>query len=407
MNFKINRTNYLLGVITLLFVVALGMIAWLKGANAIHKDIRLRIDTLDLNQSSYYYGGVIRFTFKDSILLNEEYYSSQGKYLVFEETREGYHVPSSLSYIPSFLHPSAACLETYRRYNHGDTGNVNINHILNDRTIRVDTDMKFIYEQILEKAQAREASFFAIMPSYTDSKYILKGEEYYSPGDFTDIEINGQLLSELAQKVTTEEPEEIVDSLMNGIYNELSQYCAKEHCNVGNNYAAIVSNAINSEKTNALEYLFSEKKDKAKKCIKTWLENHTDQIRQLAKDCPEIYNAAHQLSDSYHWVNSKNYFELDSLFLSGDYKYWDTKIMVSETVEVEEVVATVIENAAVDEDDTILYRSDNINKVLKLIGHNGNEKDLKLLLFNIEIWSRIWREGEAEWTKNWLKKITE
>ncbi len=39
MNFKINRTNYLLGVITLLFVVALGMIAWLKGANAIHKDI--------------------------------------------------------------------------------------------------------------------------------------------------------------------------------------------------------------------------------------------------------------------------------------------------------------------------------------------------------------------------------
>lgn len=404
MNFKINRTNYLLGVITLLFVVALGMIAWLKGANAIHKDIRLRIDTLDLNYSpSYYRSNSIGFTLKDSILLNEEYYSSQGKYLVFEETREGYHVPSSLSYIPSFLHPSAACLETYRRYNHGDTGNVNINHILNDRTIRVDTDMKFIYEQILEKAQAREASFFAIMPSYTDSKYILKGEEYYSPGDFTDIEINGQLLSELAQKVTTEEPEEIVDSLMNGIYNELSQYCAKEHCNVGNNYAAIVSNAINSEKTNALEYLFSEKKDKAKKCIKTWLENHTDQIRQLAKECPEVYNAAHQLSDSYHYVNSKNYIELDSLFSSSNYKHWNTEIMVTEVAE--EVVATTIEKAMAP--DTVLYRSDEVNEVLNLIGHDGNGKDLNRLFFNIEFWSHIWEEGEAEWTNKWMKKIME
>ena len=402
MNFKINRTNYLLGVITLLFVVALGMIAWLKGANAIHKDIRLRIDTLDLNQSSYYYD-VIRFNFKDSFLLNEEYYSCQGKYLVFEETREGYHVPSSLSYIPSFLHPSAACLEPYRRYNHGDTGNVNINSIMKPSSISVDPDMKFVYRQIIKKAQARGASFVALMPSYTDSKYILKGEEYYSPGDFTDIEINGQLLSELAQKVTTEEPEEIVDSLMNGIYNELSQYCAKEHCNVGNNYAAIVSNAINSEKTNALEYLFSEKKDKAKKCIKTWLENHTEQIRQLAKECPEVYNAAHQLSDSYHYVDSKNHIKLDSLFTSSNYKNWNTNIMVSKTVEKAETSA--IEEVIVA--DTILYESNEVNEVLKLIGHDGKEKDLRLLLFNINFWSHIWKEGEAEWTNKWMKKIME
>ena len=404
MNFKINRTNYLLGIITLLFVVALGMIAWLKGANAIHKDIRLRIDTLDLNYSpSYYRSNSIGFTLKDSILLNEEYYSCQGKYLVFEETREGYHVPSSLSYIPSFLHPSAACLETYRRYNHGDTGNVNINSIMKPSSISVDPDMKFVYRQIIKKAQARGASFVALMPSYTNSKYILKGEEYYSPGDFTDIEINGQLLSELAQKVTTEEPEEIVDSLMNGIYNELSQYCAKEHCNVGNNYAAIVSNAINSEKTNALEYLFSEKKDKAKKCIKTWLENHTEQIRQLAKECPEVYNAAHQLSDSYHYVNNKNYIELDSLFSSSHYQSWDAGIIVSETVEkgetsaIEEIVTT----------DTVLYKSYEVNRVLKLIGHDGKEKDLSRLLFNINFWSHIWKEGEAEWTKKWMKKIME
>lgn len=402
MNFKINRTNYLLGVITLLFVVALGMIAWLKGANAIHKDIRLRIDTLDLNQSSYYYD-VIRFNFKDSFLLNEEYYSCQGKYLVFEETREGYHVPSSLSYIPSFLHPSAACLETYRRYNHGDTGNVNINSIMKPSSISVDPDMKFVYRQIIKKAQARGASFVALMPSYTDSKYILKGEEYYSPGDFTDIEINGQLLSELAQKVTTEEPEEIVDSLMNSIYRELSQYCAKEHCNVGNNYAAIVSNAINSEKTNALEYLFSEKKDKAKKCIKTWLENHTEQIRQLAKECPEVYNAAHQLSDSYHYVDSKNHIKLDSLFTSSNYRNWNTNIMVSKTVEKAETSA--IEEVIVA--DTILYESNEVNEVLKLIGHDGKEKDLRLLLFNINFWSHIWKEEEAEWTNKWMKKIME
>ena len=402
MNFKINRTNYLLGVITLLFVVALGMIAWLKGANAIHKDIRLRIDTLDLNQSSYYYD-VIRFNFKDSILLNEEYYSTQGEYLVFEETREGYHVPSSLSYIPSFLHPSAACLETYRRYNHGDTGNVNINSIMKPSSISVDPDMKFVYRQIIKKAQARGASFVALMPSYTDSKYILKGEEYYSPGDFTDIEINGQLLSELAQKVTTEEPEEIVDSLMNSIYCELSQYCAEEHCNVGNNYAAIVSHAIGSEKKEAVEYLFSKKKNKAKECIKTWLENHTEQIRQLAKECPEVYNAAHQLSDSYHYVNSKNHIKLDSLFTSSNYKNWNTNIMVSKTVEKAETSA--IEEVIVA--DTILYESNEVNEVLKLIGHDGKEKDLRLLLFNINFWSHIWKEGEAEWTNKWMKKIME
>lgn len=397
MNFKINRKNYLLGIITLLFIVAIGLIAWLKGANAIHKDIRLRIDTLDLDRSTYDEGFVL--TLKDSML-----YSTQGEYLVFEETKDGYHVPSSINYIPSFIHPSAACISRYHwKFYNSDTGNVSINNIMKRSSISVDPDMKFVYRQIIKKAQARGASFVALMPSYTNSKYILKGEEYYSPGDFTDIEINGQLLSELAQKVTTEEPEEIVDSLMNGIYNELSQYCAKEHCNVGNNYAAIVSFAINSEKTNALEYLFSEKKDKAKKCIKNWLENHTEQIRQLAKECPEVYNATHQLSDSYHWVNKQNYAKLDSLFSSSNYNHWNTEIMVSATVE--EVVATTIEKAMAP--DTVLYRSDEVNEVLNLIGHDGNGKDLNRLFFNIEFWSHIWEEGEAEWVKNWMKKIME
>ncbi len=393
MNFKINRKNYLLEIITLLFIVAIGLIAWLKGANAIHKDIRLRIDTLDLDCSTY--DGDFVLTLKDSML-----YSTQGEYLVFEEAKDGYHVPSSINYIPSFIHPSAECISRYHcRFYNSDTGNVSINNIMKTSSISVDPDMKFVYRQIIKKAQARGASFVALMPSYTNSKYI----KYYSPGDFTDIEINGQLLSELAQKVTTEEPEEIVDSLMNGIYNELSQYCAKEHCNVGNNYAAIVSNAINSEKTNALEYLFSEKKDKAKKCIKTWLENHTEQIRQLAKECPEVYNATHQLSDSYHWVNKQNYAKLDSLFSSSNYNHWNTEIMVSATVE--EVVATTIEKAMAP--DTVLYRSDEVNEVLNLIGHDGNGKDLNRLFFNIEFWSHIWEEGEAEWTNKWMKKIME
>ncbi|MBQ8020824.1 MAG: hypothetical protein IJ263_10550 [Paludibacteraceae bacterium] len=394
MNFKINRKNYLLGIITLLFVVAIGLIAWLKGANAIHKDIRLRIDTLDLDRSTYDGGFVL--TLKDSML-----YSTQGEYLVFEETKDGYHVPSSINYIPSFIHPSAACISRYHwRFYNSDTGNVSINNIMKTSSISVDPDMKFVYRQIIKKAQARGASFVALMPSYTDSKYILKGEKHYSPGDFTDIEINGQLLSELAQKVTTEEPEEIVDSLMNGIYNELSQYCAREHCNVGNNYAAIVSNAINSEKTNALEYLFSEKKNKAKKCIKNWLENHTEQIRQLAKECPEAYNAAHQLSDSYHYVNSKNYFKLDSLFSSSNYKYWNTNIIVSEEAVDVDALVTIPDTA-------VLYRSHEVNEVLNLIGHDGNGKDLNRLFFNIEFWSHIWEEGEAEWTNKWMKKIME
>lgn len=394
MNFKINRKNYLLGIITLLFVVAIGLIAWLKGANAIHKDIRLRIDTLDLDRSTYDGGFVL--TLKDSMQ-----YSTQGEYLVFEETKDGYHVPSSINYIPSFIHPSAACISRYHwKFYNSDTGKVSINNIMKRSSISVDPDMKFVYRQIIKKAQARGASFVALMPSYTNSKYILKGEEYYSPGDFTDIEINGQLLSELAQKVTTEEPEEIVDSLMNGIYNELSQYCAKEHCNVGNNYAAIVSNAINSEKTNALEYLFSEKKDKAKKCIKTWLENHTDQIRQLAKECPEVYNAAHQLSDSYHWVNKQNYAKLDSLFSSSNYNHWNTNIIVSEEAVDVDALVTIPDTA-------VLYRSHEVNEVLNLIGHDGNGKDLNRLFFSIVFWSHIWEEGEAEWTNKWMKKIME
>ena len=394
MNFKINRKNYLLGIITLLFVVAIGLIAWLKGANAIHKDIRLRIDTLDLDRSTYDGGFVL--TLKDSML-----YSTQGEYLVFEETKDGYHVPSSINYIPSFIHPSAACISRYHwKFYNSDTGNVSINNIMKRSSISVDPDMKFVYRQIIKKAQARGASFVALMPSYTDSKYILKGEKHYSPGDFTDIEINGQLLSELAQKVTTEEPEEIVDSLMNGIYNELSQYCAREHCNVGNNYAAIVRNAINSEKTNALEYLFSEKKDKAKKCIKNWLENHTEQIRQLAKECPEVYNAAHQLSDSYHWVNKQNYAKLDSLFSSSNYAYWNTNIIVSEEAVDVDAMVTIPDTA-------VLYRSHEVNEVLNLIGHDGNGKDLNRLFFSIVFWSHIWKEGEAEWTNKWMKKIME
>jgi len=392
MNFKINRKNYLLGIITLLFIVAIGLIAWLKGANAIHKDIRLRIDTLDLDRSTYDGGFVL--TLKDSML-----YSTQGEYLVFEETKDGYHVPSSINYIPSFIHPSAACISRYHwKFYNSDTGNVSINNIMKTSSISVDPDMKFVYRQIIKKAQARGASFVALMPSYTDSKYILKGEKYYSPGDFTDIEINGQLLSELAQKVTTEEPEEIVDSLMNGIYNELSQYCAREHCNVGNNYASIVSNAINSEKTNALEYLFTEKKDKAKKCIKNWLENHTEQIRQLAKECPEVYNATHQLSDSYHWVNKQNYAKLDSLFSSSNYNHWNTNIIVSE--EAVDAMVTIPDTA-------VLYRSHEVNEVLNLIGHDGNGKDLNRLFFSIVFWSHIWEEGEAEWTNKWMKKIME
>ena len=392
MNFKINRKNYLLGIITLLFIVAIGLIAWLKGANAIHKDIRLRIDTLDLDRSTYDGGFVL--TLKDSML-----YSTQGEYLVFEETKDGYHVPSSINYIPSFIHPSAACISRYHwRFYNSDTGKVSINNIMKTSSLSVDPDMKFVYRQIIKKAQVRGASFVALMPSYTDSKYIFKGEKHYSPGDFTDIEINGQLLSELAQKVTTEEPEEIVDSLMNGIYNELSQYCAREHCNVGNNYAAIVSNSINSEKTNALEYLFSEKKDKAKKCIKNWLENHTEQIRQLAKECPEVYNATHQLSDSYHWVNKQNYAKLDSLFSSSNYNHWNTNIIVSE--EAVDAMVTIPDTA-------VLYRSHEVNEVLNLIGHDGNGKDLNRLFFSIVFWSHIWEEGEAEWTNKWMKKIME
>ena len=383
MKIKINKKHYLLGAITLLFIVALGLIGWVKGADAIHKDIRLRIDTLNFD-----YG--IGFSLKDSIISNG--YSHRCKYFVFEETEEGYDVPLSCSYIPSFIHPSVY-IWTYDTDT--DKGN-NINRIWNEKKLYPSEHKSYIYDHILKKAQARGASFYAILPSHSDSS---------RRGSFTDIEIDGRLLSDLA-KETVEEPEELVDSLMKHIYGDLSDYCGREHCNVGHNYANIVINALSDNEKYAFDYLFSTKRDKAKECLKRWLDTHTEQFRQLSKDCPEIYNAAHQLSDSYHWVNSKNYFELDSLFLSGDYKYWDTKIMVSETVEVEEVVATVIENA-VDADDTILYRSDNINKVLKLIGHNGNEKDLKLLLFNIKIWSRIWREGEAEWVKNWLKKITE
>lgn len=385
MNFKINRKNYLLGIFTLLFIVAIGLIAWLKGANAIHKDLRLRIDTLDFK----YYDSDIGFSLKDSIIPNG--YSPRCGYFVFEETEEGYDVPLSCSYIPSFIHPSVYRW-TRSRYGYDDINDNNINHII-DKELYVSYEFGYIYSLILKKAQAKGASLFAILPSYSDSS---------KRGRFADIEVDGRLLSDLA-KEAVEEPEELVDSLMKQIYRDLSDYCGSEHCNVGHNYAEIVIEAMYDIPKYAFDYLFSAERDKAKECIKRWLDAHTEQFRQLSKDCPEIYNATHQLSDSYHWVNKQNYDKLDSLFLSSDYEYWDTEIMVTEVVE--EVVATTIEKAMAP--DTVLYRSDKVNKVLKLIGHDGNDKDLKRLFFNIELWSRIWKEGEAEWVKNWLKKITE
>lgn len=384
MKIKINKKHYLLGAITLLFIVALGLIGWVKGAGAIHKDLRLRIDTLDFK----YYNSDIGFSLKDSIILNG--YSPRCGYFVFEEMEEGYDVPLSCSYIPSFIHPSVYRW-TRSRYGYDDKNDNNINHII-DKELDVSHNHGYIYRLILKKAQAKGASFYAILPSYSDSS---------KRGYFADIEVDGKLLSDLA-KETVEEPEELVDSLMKHIYGDLSDYCGREHCNVGHNYANIVINALSDNEKYAFDYLFSTKRDKAKECLKRWLDAHTEQFRQLSKDCPEIYNAAHQLLDSYHWVNNKNYFELDSLFLSSDYEYWDTEIMATEVVE--EVVATIEKTMA---PDTVLYRSDKVNKVLKSIGHDGNDKDLKRLFFNIELWSRIWKEGEAEWTKNWLKKIME
>jgi hypothetical protein len=58
-------------------------------------------------------------------------------------------------------------------------------------------------------------------------------------------------------------------------------------------------------------------------------------------------------------------------------------------------------------DTAVLYRSHEVNEVLNLIGHDGNGKDLNRLFFNIEFWSHIWEEGEAEWTNKWMKKIME
>ncbi len=385
MKIKINKKHYLLGVITLLFIVALGLIGWVKGAGAIHKDLRLRIDTLDFK----YYNSDIKFSLKDSIIPNG--YSPRCEYFVFEETEEGYDVPLSCSYIPSFIHPSVYRW-TRSRYGYDDKNDNNINHII-DKELDVSHEFGYIYRHILKKAQAKGASLFAILPSYSDSS---------KRGYFADIEVDGRLLSDLA-KEAVEEPEELVDSLMKDIYGDLSDYCGSEHCNVGHNYVEIVIETLSDKEKNAFDYLFSTKRDKAKECLKRWLDTHTEQFRQLSKDCPEIYNAAHQLSDSYQWVNKQNYAKLDSLFLSSDYEYWDTEIMVTEVVE--EVVATTIEKAMAP--DTVLYRSDKVNKVLKLIGHDGNDKDLKRLFFNIELWNRIWKEGEAEWVKNWLKKITE
>mgnify|MGYP003418353776 FL=1 len=383
MKIKINKKHYLLGVITLLFIVALGLIGWVKGAGAIHKDLRLRIDTLDFK----YYNSDIKFSLKDSIIPNG--YSPRCEYFVFEETEEGYDVPLSCSYIPSFIHPS---VYRWTRYGYDDKNDNNINHII-DKELYVSYEFGYIYSLILKKAQAKGASLFAILPSYSDSS---------KRGRFADIEVDGRLLSDLAKEVV-EEPEELVDSLMKDIYGDLSDYCGSEHCNVGHNYVEIVIGTLSDKEKNAFDYLFSTKRDKAKECLKRWLDTHTEQFRQLSKDCPEIYNAAHQLSDSYQWVNKQNYAKLDSLFLSSDYEYWDTEIMVTEVVE--EVVATTIEKAMAP--DTVLYRSDKVNKVLKLIGHDGNDKDLKRLFFNIELWSRIWKEGEAEWTNKWMKKIME
>ena len=345
-------------MIACLFLFVLVLIGWCIGANSTHKDLRLRIDKIDKSDLKMRdpYSTRVQFTFTDS-LLKEGY--SFGGYIVFGENEEGYDVPLHSSIIPSFTKPSVECIGHYK---------ANINELLNrsDYLSNIFPDsVYFCGMQILKMAQERNATICAIIPSYSISDKNRR---------VSDMEIDGVLLSQLVKESVN--TEWMADSLMTSIYCELKEYCEKEHCNVGDNHLKNLTDALSIHKREALKFV-------SKDGIKKWLEEHNDQIKKLAKECPDIYNASSQLLDSYHWINPQNYEKVISISKNraNNWKYIDSW----------------------DYDD--IRDKEEIDQICNIIGYDGDKESINKFMYTIRFWCIRWDEGDAEWIYNWLKGI--
>lgn len=358
---KIDKKYYLLGIIGALFLLAIGSIVCFKTADSIHKDLRLRIDTLDLNRPNLVY-----FSLKDSIIAEGV---SKGEYLAFEENEDGFDIPLSISYFPSLTHPSAACVPDYGYREHN-----NINDLLSPNTgYYLSDSIEYISNLMIQTAIERNATICAILPSYPEYGHY-----------FTDLEIDGTRLSKLVDD-EIDNPEWIVDSLMANIYRELEAYCGNEHCNVGNDYVSIIVNSIEIDKMDGFNCLC--KREKARFRIKNWLEANLPKIKQLTKGCPDMLNAVSQLLDDYHWINQENHERVCALFAKLDTVSYEEKQSVTNQIcdeigyKVPKVDNTTTQSEE-DDDDVIQYR-------------------------HLDFWQNRWKDGDAEWAKNWLKKIAE
>ena len=188
------------------------------------------------------------------------------------------------------------------------------------------------------------------------------------------MEIDGVLLSQLVKESVN--TEWMADSLMTSIYCELKEYCDKEHCNVGDNHFKNLAETLSIHKRETLKFV-------SKDGIKKWLEVHNDQIKKLAKECPDIYNASSQLLDSYHWITQQNYEKVISISKSraDNWKYLDTW----------------------DYDD--IRDKEEIDQICNIIGYDGDKESIDKFMYTIRFWSIRWDEGDAEWIYNWLKGI--
>lgn len=361
----INRKYYLIGMIGCLFLFVLGLIGWCGGANSTHKDLRLRIKKIDKSdfEMKNPYSTSVQFTFTDS-LLNEGY--SFGDYIVFGENEEGYDVPLHSSVIPSFTKPSVECIESYEANHHKNSKNINkLLYEYDYLSISFHDSVYFCSMQILKMAQDRNATICAIIPSYSISD---------KTSGVSDMEIDGVLLSQLMKESVN--TEWMADSLMTSIYCELKEYCDKEHCNVGDNHFKNLAETLSIHKREALKCVSKDE-------IKKWLEVHNDQIKKLAKECPDIYNASSQLLDSYHWITQQNYEKVISISKSrtDNWKYIDSW----------------------DYDD--IRDKEEIDQICNIIGYDGDKESIDKFMYTIRFWSIRWDEGDAEWIYNWLKGI--
>lgn len=324
MKFKeINKIHYLTTIIVLFFAVTIGFIVWNKVAIATQRDLKLRIDFKSVNRHSYYtreFSNDISFELKDSIIQEG---CSDGRYIIFEQSEEGYDIPVSCSVLPSMFHASAECKSYHisreahtKLVSHFDGDklveeiieyNINdINHILYNHDVKIVYPQLYAYKHHLQKAINNHATIYAILPSYRGEK------QYKYKPIFEDFEIDGKRMSEMIKEME-QHPQEVVDSLMNDILHAIEAYCQSEHCNIGKDYVYILKGCVVSEMRDAFYHYI--KLPQGEKAIEEWLVAHKGRIKESYHQYDEVHNAVQQLLTDEKWMEDKENEGIDVLWM--------------------------------------------------------------------------------------------